>query len=34
MPELKWPAGYPLAVTAMLLICFSLYRVFKRVGWL
>ena len=34
MPELKWPAGYPLAVTLMLLICFSLYRVFKRVGWL
>jgi magnesium transporter len=34
MPELKWPAGYPLAVTVMLLICFSLYRVFKRVGWL
>ena len=34
MPELKSPAGYPLAVTVMLLICFSLYRVFKRVGWL
>ena len=34
MPELKWPAGYPLAVGGMLLICFVLYRIFKRVGWL
>ncbi|MFL5909083.1 MAG: magnesium/cobalt transporter CorA [Gaiellaceae bacterium] len=34
MPELKWTAGYPLAVGGMLLICFVLYRVFKRAGWL
>jgi magnesium transporter len=34
MPELKWTAGYPLAVGGMLLICFGLYRVFKRAGWL
>jgi magnesium transporter len=34
MPELKWPVGYPLAVVGMLLICFVLYRIFKRAGWL
>ena len=34
MPELKWPAGYPLAVAAILLICLSLYRIFRRAGWL
>ena len=34
MPELRWEAGYPLALGLMLVICFSLWRYFKRVGWL
>ena len=34
MPELKWEAGYPLVIGAMVVICFSLWRYFKRVGWL
>jgi magnesium transporter len=34
MPELEWPAGYPLVVGVMLVICFSLWRYFKKVGWL
>jgi magnesium transporter len=34
MPELKWQLGYPAALLAMLIICASLYRYFKRVGWL
>jgi magnesium transporter len=34
MPELRWTFGYPLAVGVMLTACFSLWRYFKRVGWL
>jgi magnesium transporter len=34
MPELKWELGYPGALLLMLVICFTLYRYFKRVGWL
>ena len=34
MPELKWELGYPLVVAVMLVICVSLWRYFKRVGWL
>jgi magnesium transporter len=34
MPELRWQYGYPAALLAMALICASLYRYFKRVGWL
>jgi magnesium transporter len=34
MPELKWQLGYPAAVLLMLVICLTLYRYFKRVGWL
>jgi magnesium transporter len=34
MPELGWSYGYPLAIGLMLVICGSLYRVFKRTGWL
>jgi magnesium transporter len=34
MPELKSELGYPAALLAMLVVCFSLYRYFKRVGWL
>ena len=34
MPELTWQYGYPLVVGMMLVACFSLWRYFKRVGWL
>ena len=34
MPELEWEFGYPLIVGVMLIACTSLYRYFKRVGWL
>ncbi len=34
MPELSWRYGYPLAIGLMLAICGTLYRTFKRTGWL
>jgi magnesium transporter len=34
MPELGWAFGYPLALMVMLVLCFLLYRWFKKVGWL
>jgi magnesium transporter len=34
MPELRWHLGYPAAIAAMALICFLLWRQFKRAGWL
>jgi magnesium transporter len=34
MPELHWEFGYPLALGVMGVICVSLYRAFKRSGWL
>lgn len=34
MPELRWRYGYLVVVGVMALICYSLYRRFKRVGWL
>jgi magnesium transporter len=34
MPELRWSFGYPLAIALMLVICFGLYRYFRRSGWL
>ena len=34
MPELDWPLGYPIALVAMLLSGFVLWRVFKRRRWL
>jgi magnesium transporter len=34
MPELGWTFGYPLVLAVMVAICFTLYRYFKRVGWL
>ena len=34
MPELKWAFGYPLVMAVMAAICLSLYRYFKRAGWL
>jgi magnesium transporter len=34
MPELEWTFGYPLVLVVMATVCFTLYRYFKRVGWL
>jgi magnesium transporter len=34
MPELGWKLGYPAAIALMAVICFGLYRYFRRVGWL
>ncbi len=34
MPELRWRLGYPMALLLMFLICFFLYRQFKKSGWL
>ncbi|MGH8878820.1 MAG: magnesium and cobalt transport protein CorA [Stackebrandtia sp.] len=34
MPELNWVFGYPLAVVAMLVACYFVYRRLKKSGWL
>jgi magnesium transporter len=34
MPELRWTAGYPLAIALMIATSVTLYLVFKRRGWL
>ncbi|WP_051325962.1 magnesium and cobalt transport protein CorA [Glycomyces tenuis] len=34
MPELHWVFGYPLVLAVMATVCLSLYRGFKRNGWL
>jgi magnesium transporter len=34
MPELRWSLGYPGAIALMAVICFGLYRYFRRSGWL
>jgi magnesium transporter len=34
MPELRWAYGYPLVVGVMALVCGSMYRAFRRSGWL
>jgi magnesium transporter len=34
MPELHWQFGYPYAIGLMALVVFTLYRAFKRSGWL
>ena len=34
MPELTWTFGYPLAIAAMGAVCVTLYRLFRRSGWL
>jgi len=34
MPELDWRYGYVLALAVIGTVCFTLYRVFKRAGWL
>jgi magnesium transporter len=34
MPELEWTFGYPLVLAVMVIVCFGLFRYFKKVGWL
>jgi magnesium transporter len=34
MPELDWRFGYPAALLLMVVVCGSLYRRFKKAGWL
>ncbi|HEY1596894.1 MAG TPA: magnesium/cobalt transporter CorA [Thermoleophilaceae bacterium] len=34
MPELRWRFGYPAVILLILLVCGTLYRYFKKVGWL
>jgi magnesium transporter len=34
MPELKWSFGYPLALGLIVIVCATLYRYFRRIGWL
>jgi magnesium transporter len=34
MPELRWELGYPAVLLVMATICTTLYRYFKRAGWL
>ena len=34
MPELSWRFGYAIALVVMAVLCFALYRGFKRIGWL
>lgn len=34
MPELQWKYGYPVALVVVTLACFTLWRRFKRTGWL
>lgn len=34
MPELEWEYGYFLVLGLILLVCLSMYRAFKRSGWL
>jgi magnesium transporter len=34
MPELQWTYGYPMAISIISLTCITLYRRFKRLGWL
>ena len=34
MPELGWEYGYAIVLVVMALVCFALYRRFKRIGWL
>jgi magnesium transporter len=34
MPELKWKYGYAMVIALIVILCLSLYRYFKKVGWL
>jgi magnesium transporter len=34
MPELQWRYGYPAVLLLLAAVCTTLYRLFKRSGWL
>ena len=34
MPELGYVAGYPVVVGLMAAVCLTMYRAFRRSGWL
>ncbi len=34
MPELRWRFGYPAVLLLILVVCFTLFRRFRRAGWL
>ena len=34
MPELRWRYGYPAVLLFLVAACTTLYRLFKRSGWL
>jgi magnesium transporter len=34
MPELRWRFGYPLVLAVIAVVCGTLYRRFRRAGWL
>ena len=34
MPEIDWRWGYPVVMVVMAVICFALFRAFRRSGWL
>jgi magnesium transporter len=34
MPELNWTLGYPMALAVIAAVMFTLFRLFKRAGWL
>ena len=34
MPELQWRWGYPMVLLVIVVVCITLYRSFKRNGWL
>jgi magnesium transporter len=34
MPELGWTFAYPVVIAVIVAVCFTLYRSFKRAGWL
>jgi magnesium transporter len=34
MPELTWTVGYPLSIVLMVVVCWVLYRAFRKSGWL
>jgi magnesium transporter len=34
MPELSWRWGYPGVLMVIAVVCYLLYRGFKRSGWL
>ncbi|QFZ16798.1 magnesium/cobalt transporter CorA [Saccharothrix syringae] len=34
MPELHWKYGYPMVISVILVVCLTLYRIFRRNEWL